>query len=198
VNEQIQAEQAEALGLLALMLLHDSRREARVNLRGEMIVLEEQDRTLWDQAQIAEGVALLEQALAMHAPRFYQIQAAIAALHSQAASADETDWLQIAMLYGELVKINQSLVIKLNWAVALAMASEPARGLVVLAELDAAQHLQQYYLFHAARADLLRRAGDWQAASIAYQKALSLTHNAVEQTFLRRRLAEVGLSTKQQ
>ncbi|GAC1473914.1 MAG: RNA polymerase sigma factor [Ktedonobacteraceae bacterium] len=190
-HECAQAEQAEALGLLALMLLHDSRREARVDARGEMIVLEEQDRALWDRAQISEGEALLEQALAMRAPGFYQIQAAISALHAQAATAKETDWLQIAMLYGELVKINRSLVIKLNWVVALSMASEPARGLAVLAELDAAEDLQQYYLFHAARADLLRRAGHWHAAHRAYEKALSLTHNAVEQAFLRRRLAEI-------
>ncbi len=192
LDEHAQTELAEALGLLALMLLHDSRRNARVGLHGEMIILEEQDRTLWDQVQIMEGTFLLDQALAMHSPGFYQIQAAIGALHSQAANARDTDWLQIALLYSELVKINGSLVIKLNWAVALAMASEPARGLAVLTELDKAESLQQYYLFHAARADLLRRAGDWQAASIAYQKAISLTHNAVEQAFLQRRLTEIA------
>lgn len=194
INERAPIELAEALGLLALMLFHDSRRNTRVDAHGELIILEEQDRTLWDQAQITEGTDLLEQALAMKSPGFYQIQAAIGALHSQAADAKDTDWLQIAMLYGELVKINGSLVIRLNWAVALAMATEPRRGLEVLAELNAVEDLQHYYLFHAARADLLRRAGDWQAAHVAYQKALSLTHNAVEQAFLQRRLAEIAAS----
>lgn len=186
----LQAE-AEALGLLALMLLHDARRDARVSFQGEMIVLEEQDRSLWDKDQIAEGTALLEQALAMHKPGSYQIQAAIAALHSQAARPEETDWLQIAMLYCELVKIHRSLVVKLNWAVAVAMASSPTRGLAMLDELDATGGLKNYYLFHAARADLLRRAENWQAAQAAYCQALHLTHNAVEQAFLNRRLAEV-------
>ncbi len=184
-------EEAEVLGLAALMLLHDARRAARVGSQGEMITLEEQDRTLWDKAQIEEGVALLEQALAMRRPDFYQIQAAISALHSQALRAEDTDWLQIAMLYGELIKRNNSLVIRLNWAVALAMASEPSRGLSVLAELNATEGLQRYYLFHSARADLLRRAGDWQAAHDAYLQALNLTQNSVERAFLQRRLTEV-------
>jgi RNA polymerase sigma-70 factor (ECF subfamily) len=184
-------EEPEVLGLTALMLLHDARRAARVSARGEMITLEEQDRTLWDKAQIEEGVALLEQALATHRPDFYQIQAAISALHAQALHAEETDWLQIAMLYGELIKRNNSLVIRLNWAVALAMASEPARGLSVLDELNANEGLQRYYLFHSARADLLRRAGDWQAAHDAYLQALNLTQNSVERAFLQRRLTEV-------
>ncbi len=184
-------EEPEVLGLTALMLLHDARRAARVSAQGEMITLEEQDRTLWNGAQIAEGAALLEQALLMHSPDPYQIQAAISALHSQAVRPEETDWLQITMLYGELLKRNNSLVIKLNWAVALAMASEPERGLSVLAELDATGSLQRYYLFHSARADLLRRAEDWQAAYDAYLKALDLTQNAVERAFLQRRLNEV-------
>ena len=184
-------EEPEVLGLTALMLLHDARRAARVSAQCELITLEEQDRTLWNGVQIAEGAALLEQALLMHSPGPYQIQAAIAALHSQAARSEETDWLQIAMLYGELLKRNNSLVIKLNWAVALAMASEPARGLSVLTELDDTGSLQRYYLFHSARADLLRRAEDWQAAYDAYLKALDLAQNAVECAFLQRRLKEV-------
>ena len=184
-------EEPEVLGLTALMLLHDARRAARVSAQGELITLEEQDRTLWNGVQIAEGAALLEQALLMHSPGPYQIQAAISALHSQAARSEETDWLQIAMLYGELLKRNNSLVIKLNWAVALAMASEPARGLSVLTELDDTGSLQRYYLFHSARADLLRRAEDWQAAYDAYLKALDLAQNAVERAFLQRRLKEV-------
>lgn len=181
----------EAMGLLALMLLHDSRRDARVNAQGEMIVLEEQDRSLWDKSQIAEGTEMLECALHMHRPGSYQIQAAIAALHAQATRPTETDWLQIAMLYSELVKIHPSLVVRLNWAVAVAMASEPARGLEMLDQLDATGDLKKYHLFHATRADLFRRAGNWQAASDAYRQALNLAQNSVEQAFLNRRLAEV-------
>jgi RNA polymerase sigma-70 factor (ECF subfamily) len=179
----------ESLGLLALMLLQDSRRNARVGAEGEMITLEEQDRSLWDKTQIAEGVALLDCALLKHRPGQYQIQAAIAALHSQAARPENTDWMQIALLYGELVNHNPSLVVKLNWAVAVAMASTPAKGLIMLAELDTDGGLENYYLFHAARADLLRRAGDFAAARAAYTQALNLTQNSVEQNFLQRRLA---------
>ena len=181
----------EALGLLALMLLHDSRRTARVGSAGELIVLEEQDRSSWDRVQIDEGVALLEKALLAQRPGPYQLQAAISAIHSGAARAEDTDWLQIALLYGELVKLNRSPVVRLNWAVAVAMASTPQRGLHFLAELEADPAMPDYYLFHAARADLLRRATDWQAAEVAYLQALALTHNAVEQAFLQRRLTEV-------
>lgn len=184
-------EEPEVLGLTALMLLHDSRRAARIGTKDELITLEEQDRTLWNREQIAEGTALLDRAMLLHTPGVYQIQAAISALHAQATRSEDTDWLQIAMLYSELVKRTHSLVVKLNWAVALAMASEPARGLDVLAELDANGGLQQYYLFHAARAYLLRCAGDWPAAHEAYLKALDLTQNTVERTFLQQRLAEV-------
>ncbi len=190
-------EEPEVLGLTALMLLHDARRVARVSPQAELITLEDQDRTLWNRAQIEEGVALLERALRMRRPGSYQIQAAISALHSQAESPEDTDWLQIAMLYGELIQRTRSLVVRLNWAVALAMASEPARGLAVLAELDANGGLQRYHLFHAARADLLRISGDWQTAHEAYLKALSLTQNAVERTFLQRRMAEVQLALSQ-
>jgi RNA polymerase sigma-70 factor (ECF subfamily) len=181
----------EVMGLLALMLLHDSRRDARVNAEGEMVILEEQDRSLWDKAGIAEGVAMLECALNMHRPGSYQIQAAIAALHAQTVRPTETDWLQIAMLYSELVKIHHSLVVRLNWAVAVAMASEPARGLEMLDELDATGDLKKYHLFHATRADLLRRAENWQASAEAYRQALKLAQNSVERAFLNRRLTEV-------
>ncbi|GAC1425244.1 MAG: RNA polymerase sigma factor [Ktedonobacteraceae bacterium] len=192
-KEQTHAKEPEVLGLLALMLLHDSRRQARVSPTGTMILLEEQDRSLWNKAQIKEGVALLDIALACHRPGSYQIQAAIAALHVEAPCAEKTDWLQISLLYAELVKRNpSSLVIKLNWAVALAMASTPKQGLDALAKLQVEKDLQTYYLFHAARADLLRRAGDWRAASDAYQRALALTHNAVVQASLRHRIAEIN------
>ncbi len=193
VDEQTHFEEPEVSGLLALMLLQDSRRHARVSSAGTMIVLEEQDRALWDKAQIEEGIALLDTALACHHPGSYQIQAAIAALHAEAPCAEKTDWLQISLLYAKLAKMNpSSLVIKLNWAVAFAMASTPQQGLNALAKLHAEKDMQTYYLFHAARADLLRRAGDLQAASHAYQQALSLTHNAVVQASLQRRIAEIN------
>jgi len=188
-NEPMLGEEPEVLGLLALMLLHDSRREARTGPQGEMIVLEEQDRTRWNRSQIVEGHAMLDSALALRRPGPYQIQAAISALHSQAAQAQDTDWYQISMLYAELVRYNQSPVVRLNWAVAVAMATTPARGLEMLTELEAG--LQNYYLFHAARADLLRRAENWQAAQVAYRQALSLTQNGIEQAFLQRRLDEL-------
>lgn len=190
VNEPSLDEEPEALGLLALMLLHDSRRNTRIDAQGAMVLLENQDRLRWDKAQIAEGIAILERALAMHKPGSYQIQAAIAALHSEATHADETDWLQIAMLYGELVKIHHSPVVKLNWAVAVAMASEPARGLMILDELAIADALRNYHLYHSARADLLRRAGDTCAARAAYQQALHLVQNDVERAFLHRCLED--------
>ncbi|GCE30419.1 RNA polymerase subunit sigma-24 [Dictyobacter alpinus] len=184
------AEHPEVAGLLALMLLHDARREARSGPAGELIILEEQDRSLWDQAQIQEGIMILDQALMARKPGPYQIQAAISALHSRASSPEDTDWMQITLLYAALIKHNNSPVIWLNWAVAIAMASSPERGLELLAELDTAS-MQNYHLFHAARADLLRRNKDWSAARQAYQQALSLTQNTVEQAFLRRRLNEM-------
>ncbi len=190
-QEKSLEQEPEALGLLALMLLHDARRNGRVGPQGEMIVLEEQNRALWDKAQIEEGSAILERALLMRQPGSYQIQAAISALHSQAARPADTDWQQISMLYCELVRINKSLVVKLNWAVAMAMANEPVYGLKLLDELATEGGLESYYLFHAARADLLRRAGQWQAAHTAYTQALNLTQNAVEQAFLQGRLAQV-------
>ena len=192
-EQQISSKEPEIVGLLALMLLHDSRRNARVSAVGAMIVLEEQDRSLWDKAQIEEGIDLLTRALAKHKPGSYQIQAAIAALHAEAPCAKKTDWPQISLLYTELVKRNPtSLVIKLNWAVALAMASTPQQGLDALAKLHTEKDLQTYYLFHAARADLLRRACQWEAATHAYQQALFLTQNAVEQAFLQRRITEIN------
>ncbi len=183
-------EDAEALGLLALMLLHDARRPARLGQSGELILLEEQDRALWDKAQIGVGTAVLEHALQMKQPGPYQIQAAIAALHDQAAAPPETDWPQIAALYEALQQYTESPVVRLNWAVAVAMAEGPMRGLALLDELAAAGTLDHYHLFHAARADLLRRAGFYDDAHDAYTIALDLCQNAVEKRFLRRRLAE--------
>ena len=157
----------EVIGLLALILLHDSRALARVDADGELIPLEEQDRQLWDQAKIAEGLALLDQALAMQRAGPYQIQAAISALHAQAQQSDDTDWAQIAVLYRLLYQMTPSPVIELNRAVAVAMAEGPTAGLELLENL--ADTLNDYYLFHAAQADLLRRSEQWASAAVAYQ-----------------------------
>lgn len=186
--EQLYDHLPEALGLLALMLLHDARRAARTGPDGALILLADQDRTLWDRAEIAEGTAVLDHALEQQRPGPYQIQAAIAALHATAVTADATDWLQIAALYNSLVRFNPTPVIALNRAVAYAMADGPMRGLAMLADID---ELDDYYLYHAARADLLRRAGWRDEAADAYQTALTLTRNAVERQFLQRRLAEL-------
>ncbi len=184
-------EDAEALGLLALMILHHARRHARVNQQGEFVLLEDQDRTLWNQDEIQEGLALVEKALRMHQPGAYQIQAAISALHAQAAHASDTDWLQIAALYDELLRINPSPVIELNRAAAIAMADGEAHGLQLLDELEKRGELNDYYLFYAARADLLRRSGQLAEALNAYRQALSLCENTVRQAFLKRRITEI-------
>jgi RNA polymerase sigma-70 factor, ECF subfamily len=184
-------EDAEALGLLALMLLHDSRRRARVTKQGELVLLEDQDRALWDQAEIQEGLQTVEKALRLRHPGAYQVQAAIAALHAQATRPEDTDWLQIAALYAELSRMNPSPVIELNRAVAMAMAEGPVSGLRLLDQLEDEGELDEYYLLHAARADLLRRSGWLDEALIAYQRALALCQNTVEQAFLKRRIAEV-------
>jgi RNA polymerase sigma-70 factor (ECF subfamily) len=181
----------EAFGLLALMLLHDSRRQARVDANGDLILMEDQDRSLWDQAEIQEGLNLLDNALRQHQIGPYQIQAAITALHARAVRAEETDWPQIAALYKELYRLTPSPVIKLNWAVAVAMADGYERGLQLLDKLEEEGELDEYYLFHAARADLLRRTGWLDEAHAAYTRALELCQNTVEQSFLRKRLKEV-------
>lgn len=182
----------EALGLLALMLLHDARRPARVDPAGEIVLLEDQDRTQWNHAQINEGVALLEHALMMRQPGPYQIQAAIAALHDQAPTASETDWKQIAALYAELAKVAPSPVVALNRAVAQGMAYGPHYGLMALERLQLDEALANYHLFYAARADLLRRAGHRDEARAAYANALARCHNRAERSYLSRRLAELA------
>jgi RNA polymerase sigma-70 factor (ECF subfamily) len=185
-------EDAETLGLLALMLLHDSRRKARVTPDGVLVPLEEQDRTRWDQQQIAEGLAILERALAMKAPGPFQIQAAISALHSRASSPAETDWTQIAILYAMLSQVMPSPIVELNRAVAIAMAESLECGLSLLSRLEEADALSGYHLFHAARADLLRRSGKFDEACIAYTRALELCQNNAERAFFQRRLTEIG------
>jgi RNA polymerase sigma-70 factor (ECF subfamily) len=184
--------QAESTGLLALMLLHDSRRNARM-VSGELVTLEEQDRTLWSQDSIAEGLLLVESALKMGPPGPYQLQAAIAALHSEAKTPAETDWRQISSLYEKLLEWNPSPVVALNHAVAIAMWQGFEQGLSRADELGASGALDRYYLFHAARADLLRRLNRQVEAAEAYRRAIDLTTNAIERNFLLRRLGSIGL-----
>jgi RNA polymerase sigma-70 factor (ECF subfamily) len=183
-------EESENLGLLALMLLHDSRRDARV--RGaELITLEEQDRSRWDQSEIAEGLPLVERALGQGRLGPYQLQAAIAALHAQATTPAETDWAQIAALYERLFVFQPSPVLALNHAVAIAMSTGLETGLAQIDAVGASGELDGYYLFHAARADILMRMARHPEAAEAYRRALSLATNQVEQAFLRKRLASV-------
>ena len=184
-------DEPEVLGLLALMLLHDARRKARVGPEGDMILLEDQDRSRWNRARIDEGRELLDRALRMKRIGSNQIQAAIAALHDDAATADETDWNEIAALYGVLGRIAPSPVIELNRAVAVAMASGPEAGLRLVDAVGASGQLDDYPYLHAARADLLRRLGRSEEAADAYRRAHQLTGNAAEQAFLDRRLAQV-------
>ncbi|GHO68269.1 DNA-directed RNA polymerase sigma-70 factor [Ktedonobacter sp. SOSP1-52] len=182
----------EALGLLALMLLHDARRNARLGPEQELVLLEEQDRSLWNQDKIQEGQALLEQALHMRRSGPYQVQAAISALHVEAKRFEETDWMQIAALYGTLMRMTPSPVIELNRVVAVAMADNPLHGLSLLDRPEMQKALSNYHPFHAARADLLRRAGRPQQALEAYIQALKLCQNEIERSFLQRRLAELS------
>jgi RNA polymerase sigma-70 factor (ECF subfamily) len=187
----IDPQDPEGLGLLALMLLHDSRRLARVDAAGALVTLEDQDRSLWDRAQIDEGLTHVEAALRMGRVGPYQLQAAIAAVHAQAASPQQTDWQQIAALYNVLARVNPSPVVLLNRAVAVGMSEGPTRGLELIDELASSGELERYHLFHAARADLLRRLGSFEAAADAYRCALALMANGVERAYLERRLAEL-------
>jgi len=180
---------AEAHGLLALMLLHDSRRDARLTSRGELILLEEQDRTLWDTGKIRQGIATLDEAIALHDPGPYQVQAAISALHAEAPNAAATDWTQIALLYDTLAKVTPSMVVEVNRAVAIAMANDLQKGLQMLLHLE--NDAVNFYPYHAARADLLRRTNQREAAADAYQRALDLCSNPIERDYLQRRLDEM-------
>jgi RNA polymerase sigma-70 factor (ECF subfamily) len=181
----------ELRALLALMLLHDSRRIARAGPDDEIVTLEEQNRELWDRREIAEGVPLLESALREGATGVYALQAAIAALHARAQSVKETDWAQIARLYDALVRKQPSPVVELNRAAAIAMAEGPSSGLVLIDELEMNGELAEYHLLPAARADLLRRDGRWREAAEAYRRALTLVASDPERRYLSRRLAEV-------
>jgi RNA polymerase sigma-70 factor, ECF subfamily len=194
----------EALGLLALMLLHDSRRTARTSASGELILLDDQDRSLWDRDQIAEGTRLVEQALSSRPRRSqrrrvegpsgpYAIQAAIAAVHAEAADAAATDWAEIAGLYDVLLRADSSPVIELNRAVAVAMRDGPAAGLALIDAILQRGDLLGYRLAHAARAELCRRLGSTAEARASYERALALTRQEPERRFLERRLAELGI-----
>jgi RNA polymerase sigma-70 factor (ECF subfamily) len=184
-------DEPEAGGLLALMLLHDARAAARTDADGDLVPLEEQDRSRWDRRRIAEGTSVLEAALARRRPGPYQVQAAIAACHAEAEKAEATDWRQIALLYGELARMAPGPVVELNRAVAVAMAEGPAVGLALADALDASGALAGYHLLPATRADLLRRLGrDGQAAD-AYREALALAPTEAERRFLARRLASL-------
>ena len=182
----------EALGLLAVMLLHDSRRGARTSPTGDLVLLEQQDRSLWSRAQIVEGTALVERALASRQVGPYTIQAAIAAVHAEAPDAASTDWAQIVGLYDLLVQAESSAVVELNRAVAVAMRDGPEVGLVLVDAILSRGELVNYHLAHAARADLCRRLGRTAEACASYEKALSLTQQEPERRFLARRLREVG------
>jgi RNA polymerase sigma-70 factor (ECF subfamily) len=185
--------ESEAIGLLALMLLHDARRAARVTTDGELLLLEEQDRSLWNREQIDEGRRLVEQVLQSQSVGPYALQAAIAALHAEAPNAAATDWRQIVWLYDILLNVvDPSPVVELNRAVAVAMRDGPAEGLELIDAILARGELTEYYLVHSARADLCRRMGRRADAVAAYEKALALTRQEPERRFLERRLAELA------
>jgi len=184
--------ESEAQGLLALMLLHDSRRAARSSASGEIILLEDQDRSLWNRDQIAEGTRLVEQALSSGRGGPYAIQAAIAAVHAGAATAGETDWDEIVGLYGVLMGMDPSPVIELNRAVAIAMRDGPAAGLTIIDAILARGDLRDYRLVHAARAELCRRLGKTADARVSFERALALTRQEPERRLLERRLAELS------
>jgi RNA polymerase sigma-70 factor (ECF subfamily) len=183
----------EAQGLTALMLLHHAHRAARVDDAGDLVTLEDQDRTRWDRDEIAEGTALLDAAVRRGRPGPYQVQAAIAACHATAENAAGTDWSEIAALYGRLVELIPSDVVKLNRAVAVAMAEGPSAGLALVDELAASGGLSRYHLLAATRADLLRRLGRRSEAAAAYREALELPSTEAERRYLSRRLAEVSI-----
>lgn len=183
--------QPEAMGLLALMLLHESRRTARTQPSGDLILLEDQDRSLWNRGQIAEGSALVERALATRQIGPYALQAAISAVHAEAGNAAATDWAQIVGLYDVLLRLEPSPIVALNRAVAVAMRDGAAAGLALVEEILAGGELADYRLAHAAHADLCRRLGKTAEARTSYQRALELTQQAPERRFLERRLAEL-------
>ncbi|WP_027942653.1 RNA polymerase sigma factor [Amycolatopsis taiwanensis] len=187
-------DEPETLGLVALLLLHDSRAAARYSASGEVVLLEDQDRSRWDHAEIIEAIGLLDRALRLGRPGPYQLQAGIAALHAQAVSADQTDWPGIAALYAHLLALTPSPVVALNHAVAVAMATTPEEGLALIDRIDG---LDRYHLLHAARADLLRRLGRTAEAASAYRRAHELAANPADRRFLAGRLHDLDVTESQ-
>ncbi len=191
-NQPTIGDHAELLGLLALMLLHHARHDARVDAYGEMILLENQNRALWDKPMIDEGIAILDRALLLNQHGAYQIQAAIASLHAQAPASDKTDWQQIVLLYNALAKIAPSPIVELNRAVAIAMGYGAEHGLAILESLAEDKTLMGYYLYHATTADLYRRLDRLADAKHAYERAITLCDNDRERVFLGKRLAQLA------
>jgi RNA polymerase sigma-70 factor, ECF subfamily len=194
VLAELMPDEPEALGLLALMLLHDARRDARTDSDGHLVLLEDQDRRRWDQGRIAEGRDLVERAMRMRRIGAYQLQAAIAAVHDEATTARETDWVQILGLYEVLARIQPSTVVELNRAVALAMVAGPAAGLEVVDAIHRSGTLDGYLHLHSARADLLRRLDRRDESIVAYERALELATNEPERVFLQGRLNELRIA----
>ena len=192
VLTRLMPDEPEAAGLLALMLLHDTRRHSRLDGRGDLVTLENQDRSLWDAAEIGEGVSVLDDALRRGQPGPYQVQAAIAACHATAPTAASTDWPRIAALYRQLAEFLPTPVVELNYAVAVGMARGPAAGLSLVESLEASGRLAGYHLLPATRADFLRRLGRLPEAATAYREALELTSTDAERRYLSRRLAETS------
>jgi RNA polymerase sigma-70 factor, ECF subfamily len=188
---ELMPDEPEAYGLLALLLLQNARRGARVDGAGEFVPLEQQDRTLWNRDEIGEGTAMLERVLRQGRPGPYQVQAAIAACHGRALHASDTDWHEIALLYGELARMTNSPVVELNRAVAVAMADGPEAGLEIVSALETSGALRDYHLLPATRADLLRRLGRKSESASAYRDALALTTTDTERRYLSRRLSEL-------
>jgi RNA polymerase sigma-70 factor (ECF subfamily) len=187
---ELMPDEPEALGLLSLLLLHDARRLARLDSAGDLVTLEDQDRSLWDRATIEEACAILDRAMRLRRPGPYQLQAAIAACHATAASPDDTDWAEIVILYDRLSQLAASPVVGLNRAVAVAMAFGPQAGLDLVDDIERGGELADYYLLPATRADLLRRLGRTAEARRAYTRALELAPTDAERRYLRKRLAE--------
>ena len=195
---ELMPDEPEAIGLLALMLLHDARRMARTGPDGDLVTLDEQDRTTWDRGQIDEGIALIHRAASLRGPGPYQLQAAISALHAEAEAPEETDWHEIALLYNALLGMQPTAVVELNRAVAVAMAFGIEGGLRMLDRLANHPGLEGYHLLDSARADLLRRAQRFEEAGSAYRRALASCEHPVERRYLERRLAEVSAARREQ
>jgi RNA polymerase sigma-70 factor (ECF subfamily) len=190
---ELMPDEPEALGLLSLLLLHDARRLARLDMEGDLVTLEDQDRSLWDRAAIGEASTLLDRAMRLRRPGVYQLQAAIAACHATAENADKTDWAEIVILYDRLSELAASPVVALNRAVAVAMAFGPGAGLELVDEIEAGGELAGYYLLPATRADLLRRLGRTAEARSAYEQALELAPTDAERRYLSKRLTEASI-----